>query len=188
MAAPFPRGTAMAVAASAAVVILSTVLFPQMAVDGATVAAVDGDQLFEPKLIALDLDQGHMLDAELDPYLGQLQDDALGLKVIEQIRIRLFTGKGCLTRLPHYPNFNFLLKNLHHRIQFYFQSFFRGRTVASTHIAVLQVREAAVGASRARAAPRGSSDGSPTGGRFRRRLRSTATSTITSCSSGRSPA
>ena len=94
--------------------------------DGATVAAVDGDQLFEPKLIALDLDKGHMLDAELDPYLGQLQDDALGLKVIEQIRIRLFTGKGRPTRLRHYPNFNFLLKNVHHRIQFYFHPFSEG--------------------------------------------------------------
>lgn len=40
------RGTAVAVAASAAVVILSTVLFPQMAVDGAAIA-VDDDKLFE---------------------------------------------------------------------------------------------------------------------------------------------
>ena len=91
VAVSLPRGTAMAVAASVTVVILSTVLFPQMAVDG---AAVDGNQLFEPKLIAHNFDQGHMLDSELDPYLGQLHDVALDLKVIKQIRIRLFIGKG----------------------------------------------------------------------------------------------
>ena len=43
----------MAVAASAAVVLLSTVLFPQMAVDGAVVAANDDDKLFEVRSIFL---------------------------------------------------------------------------------------------------------------------------------------
>ena len=43
----------MTVAASAAVVLLSTVLFPQMAVDGAVVAANDDDKLFEVRSIFL---------------------------------------------------------------------------------------------------------------------------------------
>ena len=43
----------MAVAASAAVFLLSTVLFPQMAVDGAVVAANDDDKLFEVRSIFL---------------------------------------------------------------------------------------------------------------------------------------